>query len=199
MILSNTDILEGIRLQHFDIAPLADKDPSRAPFNTSSVDLRLADQLVIPRGDTPANLDLRKGGIAAFWSKHCERATITESQPYELKRGVFLLGQTLERVSFPLRSDGVSYSARVEGRSSFARCGILVHFTAPTIHAGFSGPITLEITNMGPLSFMLYPGLFVCQLIIEEVRGRPVGTPNQFLNQTTPEGQPAAAGAPRRA
>lgn len=194
MILSNSDILAGLDRGLFSIDPLADRDPSRAPFNTSSIDLRLANQIVIPTCDaSPVGIDLRKGGISAFWARHCQRAIITEHQPFELQPGMFLLGQTLERVSFPLQVEATSYSARVEGRSSFARCGILVHFTAPTIHAGFAGQITLEITNLGPLSFLLFPGLSICQLVIEEVRGRPVRTPSQFLNQSTPEGNAANA------
>jgi dCTP deaminase len=72
----------------------------------------------------------------------------------------------------------------VEGKSSLARCGILIHFTAPTIHAGFNGTITLEIINLGPVRFLLTPGLFICQLIIEEIQGAPANAPNQFRGQT---------------
>ena len=99
------------------------------------------------------------------------------------------MGQTLETVSFPLNSAGdICYSARVEGKSSLARCGMLVHFTAPTIHSGFYGPITLEIINLGASGILLYPEMFVCQLIIEEVRGQPVDAPNQFRGQQGPTG-----------
>ena len=100
-----------------------------------------------------------------------------------------ILAQTFENVNFPLNSEGeVTYSARVEGKSSLARCGILIHFTAPTIHAGFSGPITLEIINLGPFTFLLSPGMYICQLIIEEVKGTPLSAPNQFSGQSTPAG-----------
>lgn len=95
---------------------------------------------------------------------------------------------TLERVSFPIREDQQCYSARVEGKSSLARCGILIHFTAPTIHAGFEGTITLEMINMSVHNFLLYPGMYICQLIIEEVRGSPISAPNQFIGQTRPAG-----------
>ena len=100
-----------------------------------------------------------------------------------------ILAQTFENVNFPLNSEGeVTYSARVEGKSSLARCGILIHFTAPTIHAGFSGPITLEIINLGPFTFLLSPGMYICQLIIEEVKGTPLSAPNQFSGQSTQAG-----------
>jgi dCTP deaminase len=80
---------------------------------------------------------------------------------------MIMCANTLERVNFRVRQDQQCYSARVEGKSSLARCGILIHFTAPTIHAGFEGRITLEMINMGVHNLLLYPGMFVCQLIIE--------------------------------
>jgi dCTP deaminase len=100
----------------------------------------------------------------------------------------FVLGQTIEEVNFPISPAGQFFAARLEGKSSLARCGILVHFTAQTIHAGFRGKITLEIINLGPFDFLLTPDMFICQLIIEEVKGSPVNAPNQFIGQSTPAG-----------
>ena len=189
MILSNVEILRSIGSGLFDISPLAGTDPTKSPFNTSAVDLRLGHQInCFPSKGVPANFDLRQPGIANFLNAHSKKFQLTDDQPFALKNGQFILGQTLEHVSFPLTSDSKCFSARVEGKSSVARCGIIVHFTAPTIHAGFSGPITLEIINLGPLTFMLYPEMFICQLIIEEVCGVPVDAPNQFRNQVNPSG-----------
>jgi dCTP deaminase len=78
--------------------------------------------------------------------------------------------------------------SNVEGKSSRARFGILVHFTAPTVHPGFAGTLTLEMINMGPSSFMLRPGMAIAQLIVEEVRGRPIHNPSQFQGQQNPAG-----------
>lgn len=64
-------------------------------------------------------------------------------------------------------------AARIEGKSSFARCGLLVHFTAPTVHAGWKGRLTLEIKNLGSNPVTLYQGMPICQLILEEVLGIP--------------------------
>jgi dCTP deaminase len=99
-----------------------------------------------------------------------------------------VLGKTLERVELPILPDGVSLAARVEGKSAFARCGLLVHFTAPTIHSGFKGNITLELINLGPLDIALYPNTPICQLIIEQVHGTPFGNESQFHGQSTPGG-----------
>lgn len=189
MILSNVEILKSIKARRFLIEPLAGLDPTKAPFNTSAVDLRLGNEIAVPKSENvPVQLDLRKPGIPGFLHMHSEKRQISEDQPYPLRKGVFILGQTMERVAFPLRKKGVCYSARVEGRSSLARCGILVHFTAPTIHAGFEGHITLEIINLGPFDFLLTPGMSICQLIIEEVGGIPIDAPNQFRGQTRPAG-----------
>jgi dCTP deaminase len=188
MILSNTEILSAIRQDRIQISPLAGEDPSQPPFNTSAIDLRLGNEIVVPKADTPVQLDLRKAGIAQFLNAHSVKMTVTEDQPYSLRKNALVLGQTLERVASPIHQEGVSYSARVEGKSSVARCGILVHFTAPTIHAGFEGHITLEIINLGPVEFLLTPNMFICQLIVEEVKGTPVDAPNQFKGQNTPSG-----------
>jgi len=188
MILSNRDIIECVDKGVFDIDPLAGKDPTKAPFNTSAVDLRLSNQIQVPQNN-PAALDLRKPGIAAFLAKISKKIIITDDQAHTLKPRDFVLGQTLEKVNFSLPAGNFCYSARVEGKSSLARCGILVHFTAPTIHAGWSGPITLEIANLGPMDFLLYPGMYICQLIIEQVLHPPVEAPNQFKGQTNPAGE----------
>lgn len=187
MILSNVEIVRCLSNKEFSITSLAGMDPSQKPFNTSAVDLRLADEIVIPKLDTPTQLDLDNGNIAHFLASHSDSCTISDHQPFSLRHGQFVLAKTLERVNFPI-TDEKCYSARVEGKSSLSRCGILVHFTAPTIHAGFAGTITLEITNLGPQTFLLKPRMFVCQLIIEEVKGCPIGAPNQFSGQTSAVG-----------
>ena len=64
----------------------------------------------------------------------------------------------------------------------------MVHFTAPTIHAGYSGTITLEMVNLGQYDIILRPGAYVCQLIIETVDGVPFSSVSQFQGQTRPGG-----------
>ncbi len=116
------------------------------------------------------------------------KRTLTAEDKYTLPRRKFILAKTLEHVAFHVQENGPTLAARIEGRSSYARCGLLVHFTAPTIHAGFSGTITLEITNLGAAGITLVAGVPICQLIIEEVRGTPFGNESQFQGQTTPGG-----------
>lgn len=187
MILSNVEILDCIRKERFSIHNLAGQDPQKPPFNTSAVDLRLSDEIMVPQGGA-FQIDLSGGGIAKLLQQNSNRHNITPAQPFSLKPNQLVLARTIEVVDFPILDADICYSARVEGKSSLARCGILVHFTAPTIHAGFSGTITLEIINLGPQAFLLTQNMFVCQLIIEEVRGRPADAPNQFSGQNTAVG-----------
>lgn len=188
MTLSNTEIAAALAAGLFSIDPAPVGDPDQPPYNTSAIDLHLSPQLRIPKTNQPVAIDLKDGGIAPFLAANSDSYTLSDAQPFRLKRNQFVLANMTERVAFPLQTDATSYAARVEGRSSLARCGILVHFTAPTIHAGFAGTITLEIINLGFTAFLLRPGLPICQLIIEEVRGAPALAPNQFLGQANPEG-----------
>jgi len=96
-------------------------------------------------------------------------------------RRTVVISRTLERVHLPILERGPWLAARVEGRSSYARCGLLVHFTAPTIHAGYSGQITLEIQNFGPYPIILGAGTPICQLIWGD--GRPFRNDSQFQEQ----------------
>ncbi|WP_172636057.1 dCTP deaminase [Synechococcus sp. PCC 6312] len=185
--MSNLEILAAISRGEIFIDNLANYDPAQPPFNTTSVDLRLSSEIVIPT-QQPVALSPSKGGIASFLSTNSQRLTLTNIQPYTLKPSTFILGRTIERVAFPINEGGNCYAARVEGKSSLARCGVLVHFTAPTIHAGFEGTITLEIINLGVNDIQLTPDTYIYQLIIEEVKGIPTITPSQFRGQNTASG-----------
>jgi dCTP deaminase len=184
MVLSNTEILKGIEDGLFSISPLHERIAGKPPFNSTSVDLRLSNEVFVPeKQSAPVQLDLSKPGIAGFLLKHSKKYKLTEEQPFTLKPNQLVITNTLEKVSFVSKNPKVYYSARVEGKSSLARCGILIHFTAPTIHTFFEGPITLEVINLGSHDFLLKPGMFICQLVIEEVKGIPAEAPNQFSGQ----------------
>jgi dCTP deaminase len=197
MILSNLQMQEAMASGRLVIdpqpMPLRPTEGQKCPYDTHTVNLRLGNEISIPQGG-PFIFDLMEGGnLSAFLSKNSERMTIPEGG-YSLKPSDFVLGMTLEYVALPIdhrinRTTLTCLAARVEGRSSVARCGVLVHFTAPTIHPGFDGTITLEIINLGPARFMLRPGMPIAQLIIEEVKGIPFEKEDrQFKGQRAPEG-----------
>jgi dCTP deaminase len=192
MILSNVEIIKCLKRKDFLIEPLEQSvDPGKPPFNTSSIDLRLNDEIIVPKHEYPITLDLQSGKpIAKLLNDSSEKHIISKERPFILEKNKFILANTIEKVSFPIndKMGKGCYSARVEGKSSIARCGVIVHFTAPTIHSNFFGPITLEISILSDYKFTLIPGMYICQLIIEEVKGCPKIAPNQFSGQISPSG-----------
>jgi dCTP deaminase len=188
MILSNVDILAAIDTGKIVIDPLGGRDVSRSPFNTSSIDLKLSSTITVPRA-TPTSHRLDRPYDRLYYAQNSDRYEITDETPYVLKPNRFVLAQTLEKVAFPMTGNGPFYAARIEGRSSVARYGMLVHFTAPTIHCGF-GPaqITLELLNLGHNDILLTPNVSICQLIIEVISAQPDDAPNQFRTQTSATG-----------
>jgi dCTP deaminase len=82
-----------------------------------------------------------------------------EDTPFILHPGEFVLGATLERVALP-----VDLVARIEGKSSLGRLGLLIHSTAGFIDPGFDGHVTLELSNVANLPITLYPHMKIGQI-----------------------------------
>lgn len=124
------------------------------PFNIEdlqpcSVDLHLGNELKTINGKT---IDLSQG-------------------TYKLKPNEFLLGSTMEKIHIPYDLMG-----RVEGKSSIARLGVMIHITAGFIDSGFTGNVTLEIYNCSDKPFELFHGDAICQIAFETLSS-PVETP----------------------
>jgi dCTP deaminase len=194
MILSNIQIQKALDEKRLVICP----EPSprqrphpsmKCPYATSAVDLRLGNEIAYFKEGLAINIDLRRGDFARLFATNSEVRTISEEQPYSLAPNKMVLGKTLELVELPIVEGGTTLAARVEGKSSYARCGLLVHFTAPTIHAGFKGTITLELINLGAIPILLYPETPICQLILEEVEGTPFRNDSQFQGQSRASGE----------
>jgi dCTP deaminase len=83
----------------------------------------------------------------------------------------FVVWQTVEEVGTP--DKGPKYICFIEGKSTRARTGLAVHMTAPTIHAGWNGKITLEMTNCGPLDLVLHAGDAVAQITVAQITQPP--------------------------
>ncbi|MEA2327024.1 MAG: dCTP deaminase [Thermoanaerobaculia bacterium] len=193
MILSNVGIQAAIDAADLVITP--EPTPRRSvenrrscPYDTCSVNLRLGSEISITKPGKPITLDFRRPNAATFLPEIFDTITIDQGG-YALAPNRFTLAKTLERVHLPIREGRPSFAARIEGRSTFARVGLLVHFTAPTIHAGFEGTITLEMINLGEYPISLFPGMEICQLIIEEVDPMPFANPSVFHAQSTPTGR----------
>jgi dCTP deaminase len=190
VILSNLEILEALEAGDIVIDPLSHRDPTEVPFNTTAIDLRLAPTITVPR-KLPAAQRLDAPYDAAYVARNSDQYQASAAQPVALEPNQFVLAQTMERIGLPIRPGRPTYAARVEGKSSRARLGMLIHFTAPTIHSGFDGQITLEMINLSQNSIQLVPGVYICQLIFERVSNEPANARNQFTGQVDPAGRRA--------
>lgn len=195
MILSNVAIQQAMQDGRLEIdpvpIPLRPDGGRNCPYQTSSVDLRLGSEItfISQTRKVPINVDLTRGQFGAYFQAYAEVRQIHPDQPFVIQPSQFLLAKTLERVHFPILDElQICLAGRIEGKSSYARCGLLVHFTAPTIHSGFNGTITLELANLGPAPICLYPNAPICQLIVEEVQGIPFRNDSQFQHQSRPGG-----------
>jgi dCTP deaminase len=119
-----------------------------------------------------------------------------------VRRFGFLLWTTKETVGTPKVDPNLSgpklhpeLICFVDGKSTRARTGLLVHFTAPTIHAGWVGNVTLEITNLGPFTFVLKPGDALAQLTVATISSAPDLSLRKSRSQT--HGQTDPTGTPR--
>ncbi|HYT91872.1 MAG TPA: dCTP deaminase [Gemmataceae bacterium] len=193
MSLSNLEIQKAIDEGRLILAPEPlPRRPSghmKCPYDTHSVDLTLAPKFIIPKAGPYCYDPGQPGELADFIADNSTQILIPEGGSYLLEPNCFILAMTRETVGLPIDpARDTCLAARIEGKSSRARCAILVHFTAPTIHPGFHGPITLEMINLGRVPFLLRPGMAIAQLIVEEVKGIPFDNPSQFQGQTNPAG-----------
>ena len=191
MILSDSAIQKALRAGEIEITPA----PGETRYTSSAVDLTLGSQfqswnanlLKVP--GTRVELDLAQQIYQITAKAYLSTLPLQEDGSFVFppfsKEPMVLLAQTKEKVHLK-RDSGLA--ARVEGRSSLARIGLTVHLTAPTIHCGFSGPITLELINYSPFHLRMVPGAVICQLILERVEGTTGEIKTGFQNQVMPSG-----------
>lgn len=168
MILSDKHIKEAILDKKILINPPIDFETA---LSACSVDLKLHHEFCT----------FDKDGTL-------QKLSIKEGEKFILQPGQFALASTLESVKIP---DDIA--ARLEGRSSMARLGIIVHSTASLIDPGFIGQITLELANLGPKPVILEPGMRICALSFETLSSEAI-TPYhkkknaKYLHQAGPTG-----------
>ena len=157
MILSDRDIKE--RMLKGDIVVVSPDNDHMGNIGPSSLDLRLGKYFKIYNHAKAAILDPKN---PETFKDVVNLIEIEDEKPFIVQPGEFVLGVTMEKIKI---SDDMV--ARVEGRSSLGRLGIIIHSTAGFVDAGFEGTITLEITNINRMPVALYPGMRVCQLAFE--------------------------------
>jgi len=158
MILSDRDIRKALRQKRIVVKP---KPNLKEQLGSSSLDLRLGyDFRVFKHRRMPF--------VDPFDAKTVEGMTeivkISKREPYVIQPGEFVLASSLEWFEMP-----DDLAARVDGRSSLGRLGLVVHSTSGHIDAGFKGIMTLELTNIGMMPILLYPKMRICQLVFEQL------------------------------
>ena len=166
MILSDQSIKEALQAKRIVIDPL-----DMTCIQPSSIDVKVASLFRVFRNHTAAVIDVKQD-----LTELTELLEITNDEAFMLHPGEFVLGSTLERIA--IANDLV---ARVEGKSSLGRLGLLIHSTAGFIDAGFDGHITLELSNVANLPITIYPGMKIGQV--------------SFMTMTTPADKPYGSGA----
>ncbi len=149
MLLSDRDILAEIESKRVVVEPY---DP--AMIQPSSIDFRLDRYFRVFENHRYPHID-----PAADQSDLTREVEPDGDEPFILHPGEFVLGSTLEVVTLP-----DDLAARVEGKSSLGRLGLLTHATAGFVDPGFSGHVTLELANVATLPIKLYPGMKIGQL-----------------------------------
>ena len=157
MVLSDRTIKEELAKGRIVIEPL---DPS--DIQPASVDLHLDKKLLVFRNTRQPYIDVRKD-----LPDLTEIEEIPDDTPFILHPGEFVLASTMESVTLP--ADVV---ARLEGKSSLGRIGLLIHSTAGYVDPGWSGHLTLELSNVANLPVTLYYRMKIGQI--------------SFLRLTTP-------------
>ena len=154
MILSDRDIRAEIEAGRIVIDPyLPDA------VQPSSVDLHVGNRFRVFRNNRTAVIDPR-----AEQPELTELVEISGDEPFVLHPGEFVLGATFERVALP--NDLV---ARLEGRSSLGRLGLMIHSTAGYVDPGWEGTLTLELSNVAHLPIKLYDGMKIGQISFQRL------------------------------
>ena len=161
MVLSDRTIREELDAKRIVIDPLAEQS-----IQPSSVDLHVDRFFRLFRNHSMRVIDVKDD-----LEDLTELVEIPTGEALILHPGEFVLGSTLERVTLP--DDLV---ARLEGKSSLGRLGLLIHSTAGFVDAGWDGHLTLELSNVANLPITVYPGMKIGQI--------------SFLRMSTPAESP---------
>lgn len=164
MIFSDRDIKRLLAEGRIQVTPAPDLD---VQLGSCSLDLRLGPEFrVFEGGVFDPYIDVRRPEqVNAITNEH----VLSPGQTFILHPNAFAIASTVETLILP---DDIV--ARLEGRSSLGRLGIIVHATASIIDPGWRGRIALELANHGAVPVALHPGMRICALTFE-----PLSSPSE--------------------
>jgi dCTP deaminase len=147
----------------------------------ASIDLRLGRWFSSLRQTRLASLRVEKsGGVSFPADSYTRRHFIPFGQEFVLHPGTFVLGITLEWIRLPPGLGGY-----VLGKSSWGRRGLIIE-TAAGVHPGFSGCLTLELSNVGEVAIEIIPGIMICQLFLHATTAGPETYKSSFDGRRRP-------------
>ena len=151
MLLSDRDLKAAMAEGRLGLAPY-----DEAMVQPSSIDVRLDRYFRVFANHRYTHID-----PAVAQDDLTDQVEPEGEEPFILHPGEFVLGSTLEVISLD-----ATLAARLEGKSSLGRLGLLTHSTAGFIDPGFSGHVTLELSNVANLPIKLYPGMKIGQICV---------------------------------
>ena len=151
MLLSDRDLKAALASGRMSLSPY-----DEAMVQPSSIDVRLDRYFRVFANHRYTHID-----PAIAQDDLTELVEPDGEEPFVLHPGEFVLGSTLEVITL-----GNDLAARLEGKSSLGRLGLLTHSTAGFIDPGFSGHVTLELSNVANLPIKLYPGMKIGQICV---------------------------------
>ncbi len=158
MILSDHDIKKALKEKRIVIDPKPDLS---IQLGSCSIDLRLGKKFRVFNHSKIALIDPNNLCPTEDLMTEIE---VKNADPFILQPGDFVLATTMETITIP-----DNLLARVEGRSSLGRLGIIVHSTASVFDPGWHGIAVLELGNLGRMPVALYPGMRICSFTFEEL------------------------------
>ncbi|MDM8559008.1 dCTP deaminase [Candidatus Parabeggiatoa sp. HSG14] len=164
MKLSDIHILEKIAAGKIAISPSIPDEH----IGSFSIDLRLGNHFkVFKYTQCPPFINLgTSDSLFTMCDQFMEDIIVEDDKAFYLHPGELALGITIERITLP--NDIAGW---LDGRSSLARLGLMIHVTAHTIDPGWDGQITLEFANIGKLPLALRPGMRICAVSFEQLSG----------------------------
>ncbi len=170
-VLSHDEIIKLLDSKELKITPL-----DRKQIGPASIDLRLGNIFRVFKKINKVTI------VDDFtdYRKLTEEIRILDKETFLIQPGELVHAITVEKVSLPQ-----NISARIDGRSRFARLGLLTHVSSGFMQPGTSGRIVLEMANLSPIALAIKPKTKICQIILEELKGKAKYS-GRFMNQNKP-------------
>lgn len=161
MVLSDRDIKKALGSGDIKITPPPDL---ATQLGSCSIDLRLGNIFRVFEHSKHAYIDPSQKD----YSNEITRViSVKDGEPFIVQPGDFVLASTLEKITI-----APTLLGRLEGRSSLARLGIVVHSTASVFEPGWDGNAVLELGNLGRMAVALTPGMRICAMTFEQLSSK---------------------------